>query len=264
MNLHDITDTLVARLEALEFALPVAHVYNPFVYARSMWDEYVKKFGQGTKEVILLGMNPGPWGMVQTGVPFGEIASVREFLGIAGEVGKPNNEHPKRPVTGLQCPRSEVSGRRVWGWAKEQWLTPERFFERFFVANYCPLAFLEEGGRNRTPDKLPKSEREPLLAVCDEALAATVEVLQPRLVVGIGRFAEQSALRALAGTDVEIGVMPHPSPANPAANRGWSELANRALADLGARAPGLDQDHVHVRSDFNARLPADLLDEFES
>jgi len=237
MDLQAITESLVISLEELHFAPPVAHVYNPLVYAREPYAAYLERYGVGPREVVLLGMNPGPWGMVQTGIPFGEIASVRDWLGIAGEVDKPDHEHPKRPVLGFDCARSEVSGRRVWGWAKTTFGTPEVFFARFFVANYCPLAFLEESGRNRTPDKLPRRERDPLLAACDEALAATIEYLCPRFVVGLGRFAEESAGRALQGMDLTIGVLPHPSPANPAANRGWDRLATQGLKQLGVTVP---------------------------
>ncbi len=225
-----ITDRLVAEVEALAFAPPVAVVYNPLVYARRPFDAYLRRWGRGEKEILLLGMNPGPFGMGQVGVPFGEVDHVRGFLGIHGPVHRPPVEHAKRPVLGFECPRSEVSGRRLWGWVARRFGSPERFFERFFVLNYCPLMFMEEGGRNRTPDKLPKAERARLFAACDRALQAAVARLGPRLVVGIGRFARQRAEEALTGRGVAFGDLPHPSPANPAANRGWDALADAALA----------------------------------
>jgi single-strand selective monofunctional uracil DNA glycosylase len=227
-----LTDELVARIEHLRFGSPVSHVYDPLLYARAPHDRYLERYGAPTKEAVLLGMNPGPWGMAQTGVPFGEVKAVRDWLGIDDEVGRPADEHAKRPVTGFACRRSEVSGRRVWGWARDAFGTPERFFARFFVANYCPLLFLEAGGRNRTPDRLPAEEREPLLAACDLALRRTVALLEPRIVIGVGRFAEQRARAALEGLDVEVGRITHPSPANPAANRGWEVLVTRELRTL--------------------------------
>jgi single-strand selective monofunctional uracil DNA glycosylase len=175
--------------------------------------------------------------MAQTGVPFGEIELVRDWLRIEEEVGKPRREHPRRLIEGFRCARSEVSGRRLWGWARARFRTPERFFERFFVANYCPLCFLEESGRNRTPDRLPSRERRPLLALCDEALAETIEALRPRIVVGLGHFATARAVAALAGVTVEVGRVLHPSPASPSANRGWVAQAERELEELGI---GLD------------------------
>jgi single-strand selective monofunctional uracil DNA glycosylase len=233
MSLIRITDDLVADLSRLTFGPPVTHVYNPLVYARPCWDEYLARFGASPTEVVLVGMNPGPWGMVQTGIPFGSVSAVR-WLGVAREVGRPAPEHPRRPVQGLACPREEVSGARLWGWAQAAFGTPDAFFARFFVANWCPLCFLEANGRNRTPDRLPPAERAPLATACDRALRRTVEHLDARLVVGVGRFAAERAHLALAGLDVRVGAIPHPSPANPAANRGWREAAERGLRALGA------------------------------
>ena len=233
--LKETTDALVRDLEGFIFAPPVSHVYNPLVYARVPYDLYLDRFGAAPKEVVFIGMNPGPWGMAQTGVPFGEVGSVQDWLGIGGFIGKPTDEHPKRPVLGLDCPRSEASGKRVWGWARSRFATTERFFGRFFIANYCPLLFLEESGRNRTPDRLPAAERRPLLDACDRALRRTVEHLEPRRVIGFGRFAEARAREALAGLDVKIDSVLHPSPANPRANRGWAEQVDEALSAMGVR-----------------------------
>jgi len=180
-------------------------------------------------------MNPGPFGMAQTGVPFGEVGLVRDWLRIEAPVLRPRNQHPRRPVEGFACTRSEVSGARLWGWARERFGEPERFFARFFVWNYCPLIFMEESGRNRTPDKLAAAERDALFQLCNTALERAVAVLRPRLVVGIGRFAETRARAALGAADVAIGAIPHPSPASPAANRGWAPQAERALGGLGVR-----------------------------
>jgi len=237
MNLIAITNDLVRKLRLLRFGRPVEYVYNPLEYAPSMHAEYVARYGSGRKEVLLLGMNPGPWGMAQTGVPFGEVSFVRDWLEIAGEIGKPKRENPARPVEGFGCKHSEVSGARLWGWARDTFGTPRRFFKQFYVANYCPLIFLEASGRNRTPDKLPACEREKLEAACDEALRRTVARLQPRLVIGVGNFAKRRASAALAGMDVAVGRIPHPSPASPLANRGWAAQAAQALRQLGVSLP---------------------------
>jgi single-strand selective monofunctional uracil DNA glycosylase len=178
-------------------------------------------------------MNPGPFGMAQTGVPFGDVAMVRDWLCIDAPVSRPARVHPKRLVLGFDCPRGEVSGQRLWGWARDTFGTPQRFLARFFIANYCPLAFMEENGRNRTPDKLPRAESAALFAACDTALQRTVEQLRPEYVVGVGRFAADRAAAVLEGTRLKLGVVPHPSPASPAANRGWAAQMTRALRDLG-------------------------------
>ncbi len=233
MSLVRPTQAAVKELRSLRFSPPVACVYNPLDYAWDLHRSWLERFGRGHKEVLLVGMNPGPFGMVQTGVPFGEVEAVRSFLGLRGEVRKPEVEHRKRPVAGLDCPRTEISGKRLWGWAAARFVTSQRFCRRFFVHNYCPLAFVAETGANLTPDKLPKAESAPLFAVCDRLLAAVVDALQPQVVVGIGAFAEQRARQVLAGRALRIGRIPHPSPASPAANRGWERLADKALAELG-------------------------------
>jgi len=230
--LVEISANLADRVEELAFP-SVPFVYDPLVYAREPHEAYLRRWGaRAPRELLLLGMNPGPFGMAQTGVPFGDVAMVRDFVGITGRVGKPPHKHPRRPVTGFDCRRSEVSGTRFWGWARSRFETAEHFFARAFVANWCPLVFMEETGRNRTPDKLPASERAPLFAACDDALVRIVEELRPRLVVGVGRFAEQRARAALGG-DVEIGRILHPSPASPAANANWAGLVDADLRALG-------------------------------
>jgi single-strand selective monofunctional uracil DNA glycosylase len=233
MTLVEISRSLSARVATLRFADPVCCVYNPLEYARAPHELYLSRYGVGPKEILLLGMNPGPFGMAQTGVPFGDVTMVRDWMGIVAPVTKPRDEHPKRPVLGFDCHRTEVSGTRLWGWAGQRFGTPERFFERFFVVNYCPLAFVNSSGANLTPDKLPADEQRPLLAACDEALREVVRQLQPRIVIGVGGFAERRARAALASENVAIGTILHPSPASPLANRGWAETIERQLQSLG-------------------------------
>jgi len=232
-----IAQDLRREVRDLEFGHPVAHIYRPLDYAWDAHRAYLERFGGKPKEVVFVGMNPGPWGMAQTGIPFGEINAVRDWLGISAAVDRPENEHPKRPVTGLDCPRSEVSGRRVWAWAQEVFGTPEAFFARFFVANYCPLLFLEASGRNLTPDRIPARQRAPLLDLSDESLRKTAGALQPDRVIGFGTFAETSARRALEGTGIEVARVLHPSPASPAANRGWAPQATAQLRSIGVAIP---------------------------
>jgi single-strand selective monofunctional uracil DNA glycosylase len=237
MSLVAISRELSAKVETLSFGPPVTHVYNPLSYANKPHEAYLRRYGAGPKEVVLVGMNPGPFGMAQTGVPFGDVALVRDWMQISGPVERPDPEHPKRRIEGFACGRSEVSGSRLWGWARDRFTTPEQFFARFFVVNYCPLAFIEPPVKNRTPDKLPVHEREPLFELCDEALRATVAELRPRHVVGVGAFAERRARAALSDQGIPIGVILHPSPASPRANRGWVPEAEKELRAIGIELP---------------------------
>lgn len=228
-----IARALEAATAALCFPTPVAYVYRPLDYAREPHEEYLRRYARPGARALLLGMNPGPFGMAQTGVPFGEVSVVRDWLGISGAVGKPEREHPKRPIQGFACARSEVSGRRLWGWARDRYHTPEAFFARYFVWNWCPLIFLEDSGRNLTPDKLLRAQAEPLREACDHALREMAAALGVEMVIGVGAFAEARARVALADAAVQIGGILHPSPASPAANRGWAEQAERSLQQLG-------------------------------
>jgi single-strand selective monofunctional uracil DNA glycosylase len=229
-ELLSVFEALSARVRRLRFGGAVAYVYNPLEYAWPVVKEYVDRFGAGPKEVVLLGMNPGPFGMAQTGVPFGEVAALRDYLGLRGKVSAPKTFHEKRPVLGFDCTRSEVSGARLWGAVQKRHPKPESFFERAFVLNYCPLLFLGETGANLTPDKLVTAERKVLEEICDEALAKSFAALGARRVLGIGQYA---AKRAALVTGQEIACIPHPSPASPLANRGWDAAAKKAFEDAG-------------------------------
>lgn len=217
----------------MRFGEPVTHVYNPLVHAGRGHRRYLRRFGDGRKRVVFLGMNPGPYGMTQTGVPFGEIAAVRDWMRIEERIDRPRPEHPKRPVDGFACTRSEVSGARLWGAIANHWRRPEDFFRDHFIANYCPLVFMEDSGRNRTPDKLPSAERDPLYAACNDHLRRLVKILEPEWIIGVGAFAETRAREVLGDLDLAFGRVLHPSPANPRANRDWAGEAERELQALG-------------------------------
>ena len=228
---------LSTRVEALTFAPPVSHIYNPLAYAWAPHELYLRRYAAGPRKIVFVGMNPGPFGMVQCGVPFGEIAAVRDWMGITASIAQPAQINPKRPIEGFACTRSEVSGRRLWGLFEQRFGTAEAFFAEHFVANYCPLAFFDHG-RNLTPDKLPSAEAAPLYAACDTHLRQLVAALDVQWVIAIGAFAEARATQALAGSGVRIGKILHPSPASPAANRGWAEAATKQLNALGIWSQG--------------------------
>ncbi len=220
-------------MSKLRFGPPVTHVYNPLEYAWAPFEAYLRRFAASRKRVVFLGMNPGPFGMVQTGIPFGEVTAARDWLGVEAAVGRPASEHPRRPIAGFGCQRSEVSGRRLWGLFAARFGTPEAFFAEHLVLNYCPLAFLELSGRNRTPDKLAVAEQAAVFAACDAHLASVVPLLEPEWLIGIGGFAVERVRAVFPHGTPKVGQILHPSPANPAANRGWASAATRQLEALG-------------------------------
>jgi len=221
----------------LEFTEEITHIYNPLEYAWEAHKIYLDRFAANRKKIIFVGMNPGPWGMAQTGVPFGEIDAVINWLGIEAPVSKPETEHPKRPVEGFSCLRSEVSGKRFWSLMKDRFGSPEAFFAENYVANYCPVSFMTETGKNFTPDKLPKEQQNSLFDICDIHLREVADILQAEWMLGVGKFAEKRINTALSkkisSGDIKSGTIIHPSPASPAANRGWAEAVNRKMAAYG-------------------------------
>lgn len=231
--LIEATAALRDSVERLAFSPPVAYIYNPLHYAWETHCQYLTQYGTAPKRVLFLGMNPGPFGMAQTAVPFGEIRAVHDWMGLRGAIGSPPVEHPKRPVKGFDTKRSEISGRRLWGLFEQRFVTARAFFTDHFVANYCPLLFLEASGRNRTPDKLSSKERKPLYAACDKHLLQWIATLKPQWVIAIGTFAEKRIQHTLQDHAIRVGRILHPSPASPATNRNWAESVTAQLETLG-------------------------------
>lgn len=243
MSLVDASRSLCAAVDALSFGPPAAYTYNPLAYARAAHELFLTRYGEGrpAARILLVGMNPGPFGMGQTGVPFGDIVAAKEWMGLAAPVDVPASFHPKRPILGYESTRREGSGKRLWGWAEQRWGSPDAFFDAFFVHNYCPLWFTEESGRNLIPEKLPKAEREPLLAACDKGLRDVVAAIEPRAIVGVGKFAERRANEVLGGLGLPITSILHPSPANPRANKNWIGEVEPVLRDFGVQIPETDE-----------------------
>jgi single-strand selective monofunctional uracil DNA glycosylase len=226
---------LADELRSLRFSDPVTHTYLTIDYAAAGHEAYLNQFGSSRKRVLLLGMNPGPYGMAQTGVPFGEVPAVRDWMGLRPEIGKPADEHPKRKILGMDCPKSEVSGRRLWGLFSQKFPKAEDFFKDHLVINYCPLIWMKDTGANLTPDKIHAAEMVAVDAACQKHLRRVIEILKPGILIGVGGYAESQMIAAkqALGTDAMTGKILHPSPASPAANRGWAEVADRQLRELG-------------------------------
>ncbi len=229
------TQRLAEELRELEFSPPVACVYRTLDYTWQAHQQYLERYGKGKKRIVFLGMNPGPFGMAQTGVPFGEVAAVRDWMKIETPIDQPAHVHPKRPIEGFQCTRSEVSGRRLWGLFSERFENAGDFFKDHFVLNYCPLVWMSQTGANLTPDKLSATEMAPVEAACQKHLQEVIALLKPSWLIGVGGFAEERLKRAAeaCGSKANVGRVLHPSPASPAANRGWAEAAGKQLAALG-------------------------------
>lgn len=240
--MNDIGNKVVERtfqfrsqVESLRFSTDLV-IYNPLIYAWDLHKQYLLKYVHSQVDTIFLGMNPGPFGMAQNGVPFGEINAVKNFLQLDGQVGKPPFEHPARPVLGMDIKRSEVSGKRLWALFNDRFGNAQFCFATLTVVNYCPLVFMDRGptGKNITPDKLPKAERIALETICDSYLVDIVALLKPTNFIGVGRYAEKKMEKLFPPQEGRIvASILHPSPGNPQANKLWNEKVTDTLVSLG-------------------------------
>ncbi|XP_069360808.1 single-strand selective monofunctional uracil DNA glycosylase [Maniola hyperantus] len=236
---NDLSDEFLELADEMnedlnEFKLPpaVKCVYNPSIYARYTFEMYARKYCNTKKKIMFFGMNPGPWGMSQTGVPFGEISSVRDWLGIEGPVNKPPHEIRERPVDGFDCKRTEVSGKRFWGLLKTICGTPVKFFETSFVYNYINQQWMKSNGCNLTPGDFKVSEMEPLYNICDPIFVKILKLYEVEIIVAIGKFCETRAQKAikkyLPSSSIKILYLSHPSPRS-VNNNNWEQKALEEL-----------------------------------
>jgi single-strand selective monofunctional uracil DNA glycosylase len=234
--IRERTLLLRSQVESLRFSKDYI-VYDPLDYAWELHEQYILRYLNHPVKAVFLGMNPGPFGMAQNGIPFGEINAVKSFLQIDGEVGKPSFEHPARPVLGMAIQRSEVSGKRLWGLFSDHYESADKCFEQIAVLNYCPLVFMDRGptGKNITPDKLPRIERFALETICDSYLSDLLQELEPAFLIGVGNYAKAKLLKISAnlGSEGIVESILHPSPGNPLANKGWAEKTGAKLVELG-------------------------------
>jgi len=237
----DFTDSLLARtkelakqVDSISFSFD-GYIYNPLDYAWDAHALYLKRYVHKGVLAFFLGMNPGPYGMMQTGVPFGEVGFVKNWMGINVPVGKPEREHPNRPVLGFDCTRSEVSGKRLWGLFSEEYENVNEFFKANAVFNYCPLGFLESGktAKNFTPNKLKREERAALEGACDAYLKYVLELGKPRVLVGVGKYAQAKLVALNEDPQRQVISIIHPSPGNPQSNNGWAQKTVQTLEAVG-------------------------------
>lgn len=231
-GLRDDAEDLARRMESEGVA---DCVYNPLMYAWDIHEEFIRVSGGRGAKTILMGMNPGPHGMGQMGVPFAATSVVRDLLGISGiDVSKPAISHPKRPVNGLAHPKEEVSGTRLWGLLQDRYGGADQIFQNVFIVNHCPLMILHgPRGTNVTPNNVSGPAVRDLLERCDQHLMEVVMALGAEQVIGIGKYAEKRANLALGEMDIRVRTCWHPSPASPLANRNggkdWRENVSAVL-----------------------------------
>ncbi|KAE9529792.1 hypothetical protein AGLY_011888 [Aphis glycines] len=223
----NLENYLVSQLNNLNYGPNVEYIYSPLDYASNLHKAFLTKFLLTKKKVLFLGINPGPWGMCQTGIPFGEVNIVRDYLKVDGEVKTPTNYHPQRPVNGLNCHRSEVSGKRLWDLFIELSKgDPYKFFKDCFIYNYFPLALMNKNAKNITPGDLKSEFQKKLQEICDKSLSDIVTLLQTDTIVAIGKYAEKRSIEVVKKfklNNIKIIQIPHPSPRSVGTAENWKK-----------------------------------------
>ena len=289
MDLIKTTRILADDLHALRRPAGVSHVYNPLRY---MWpaherflsrhyvtdrasapdgrlDFYEPAGATRPRRYLILGMNPGPHGMVQTGLPFGDVVNAAAMLGYrtGDQVPAPDlagvELHPSRPVIGLSATRREASGERLWGGLAAIFGGLEQTLAACFAANYCPLAYFADDaqGTNVTPEdfgkKTIKGEPNPrhdpgyaaeLDKVCLPYLVRVARAMRVEVILAVGRYAEAKAniIAALQPDDSrparpKVVYLTHPSPLATRSAGEWATMARHALENAGALPPGASE-----------------------
>ncbi len=233
-ELIEITSQFAFKCAHIEYQEDV-YVYHPLQYAWNFHKKYIELYVKENTDTLFLGMNPGPFGMAQTGIPFGEVNVVRDYLGIDEKLENLPTCHPKRPIEGLKCSRSEVSGRRLWTLIQNRFPVSSLFPDSVAIMNYCPVVFVDKGptGKNIIPEKIEKNAREKLEQICDNYLDQMISIINPRNVIGIGQYAKKKLESSISRleSDIYVTSILHPSPANPQANRGWEPIVKKTLVD---------------------------------
>ncbi|XP_017774188.1 PREDICTED: single-strand selective monofunctional uracil DNA glycosylase-like [Nicrophorus vespilloides] len=232
-KLLTLDEQLCQQINLLEFdSEKVEYVYNPLEYAYNGYSQFVKKYLDTSKHILFVGMNPGPYGMCQTGIPFGDVNTVQNWFEINVEVNRPRRECPERPVLGLECKRVEQSGKRLWEYFRKKCGLPEHFFRNAFILNYCPLGFFDANGKNITPNNLKVANKRKIQQICDQYMLHVLQLLECKIVVGIGRYAQERMDNILktSNLDVQLLYMKHPSPLAGTTDQ-WIEDTNKLIQE---------------------------------
>lgn len=291
MDLIKTTRALADDLHALRCPAGVSHVYNPLRYMwpaheRFLSRHYVREreslpnVGRldlyrpaGTaksRRYLILGMNPGPHGMVQTGLPFGDVVNAAAMLGYktGDQIPAPDLAsvalHPSRPVIGLSATRREASGERLWGGLASIWGSLDAVLADCFAANYCPLAYFADdaSGTNVTPEEFGKrtvngkpnprydtAYAAELDEVCLPYLVRVARAMRVEVILAVGRYAEVKAkiIAALCPEATrrcpspKVVYLTHPSPLATRSAGEWATMARHALDAACVLPPGASE-----------------------
>ena len=207
----ELYKSLNIELDELKFFPPCFYVYNPLSYCFESFKIYFEYLNTEEEINLFFGINPGPFGMAQTGIPFGDKETVKNYLKIEPkiDIDKIPKQHPKKQILGLEVKRVEKSGRIFWGVIKEFYPEKYDFFKSNFVLNFCPLCFLDEQGRNITPKVLRKEDQIALYKILEIFMLKLFKLIKIKKLIAIGdeTFSYLNALN----TKLKIQTIIHPA-----------------------------------------------------
>jgi len=270
------SDRLSERLAALP---PVGDLValDPTRYCRSAWAAYLQMAAR-LGCVLVVGMNPGPHGMAQTGVPFTDPWIVDELDLQAPRADVPPADipavgswrHRSHRARGVLGSKREESAKRLWPLLREICApyaavgpsadkiaeATRRVCNEVLLVNALPICWLDPAGKNVSAEQVekraPAQVREGLRDLVNEWLQAVADILRPAAVIGVGRWAREFVTDLDVDHFVEIPFrdgIKHPSPSagSEAAWRAEAEPILRRAVEL-SRAARLSARWAQMRS----------------
>ena len=205
-------------------------VWNPQLYGLPLYRRFATEHLPTSRgAIVALGLNPGKYGMSQTGIPFTDVTRAAR-VGIAIE---PPGLAPASLRPFLKSYRVERSSASVYNLLDALWGGPAEGWRRLWAVAPCGLLFLEPDGTNVTPADARLARRDDVRELRLRVIRESVEAARPRGVLLLGQDVARVAADALG--DVETLVVDHPVARGPG-RRGpawWAGVVAQAVRARG-------------------------------
>lgn len=206
--------------------LPRDHrVLNVHAYGWSAYEAFVRAYySDGRPRILALSMNPGPFGAVQTGIPFCDVPLARQLLPGFDRLiaAKPS---------WVASERREISALKLVVWSDARFGGIRGLYARVLLAMTCPLAILRGPRKTNVPlPALPRREQEKIEAFIPRHAAEEIRLAEPAGILMLGEWA-QRVWRIALRTDPGLASLPALAAPHPAAH-----ITNRAKYAAWTRA----------------------------